>query len=230
VASRFYEDYYSSTQRRGIQGWGNSLQDIAIERARSRLPTHRTNSVLEVGAGSGEHLAFVKAASFAQWTCLDLFPGLADPKLCSSLKGTGRVSFVTGDVLALMYPDSTFDEAVSTCLLHHVQDPEVALRELRRVVRGGGNITISIPTDPGLLNRAVKRLVTYPQMRKSGIENPRLIYAREHKGHVQSIMDLAKHVFSGDCLRLSYFPFRIPSWNANLFVLLQARITKPDIA
>lgn len=228
MASSFYEDHYSSTQRRGIQGWGNSLQDRAIERARSRLSNRLTNSVLEAGAGSGEHLAFVDPASFSHWTCLDLFPGAADPGLCNSLKQTGRVSFVSSDVLALSYPESNFDEAVSTCLLHHVQESEIALRELRRVVRGGGRITISIPTDPGVLNRAVKRLITYPQMKRAGMEDPRLVYAREHSNHVHSILKLAKHVFSADDLRLSYFPFGVPSWNVNLFVLLEARIIKPD--
>jgi hypothetical protein len=81
-----------------------------------------------------------------------------------------------------------------------------------------------MPTDPGLLNRFVKVFVTYPQMRRAGVENPRLQYAREHRSHIGAITELLKEVFKSDDVKLTFLPFLIRSWNINL--LMVASITR----
>jgi SAM-dependent methyltransferase len=48
------------------------------------------------------------------------------------------VDFVVGDVLALDYPDGSFDVVHAHQVLQHVGDPVAALREMRRVCRPGG--------------------------------------------------------------------------------------------
>lgn len=67
--------------------------------------------------------------------------------------------------------DGALDEALSTWLMHHLSELEAALREMRRVVRVGGQITIGMPTDSGMFNQFVKVFVRYPQMRRIGVEN-----------------------------------------------------------
>lgn len=223
----YYADQYRAAQRSGIQGSGNALLDYAIERARTRLGSQKSfpkvGEVLEVGASSGEHLAFVDPESFLTWTCLDLTPGVTDPVLFSELSRDSRVRFIRGDVEALPFPDGSFDEVVATCLLHHVTDPEKALGEMRRVVRTGGGIVLALPTDPGMLNRFVKVAITYRQMRNAGVRNPRLEYAREHRNHVGGLIEQVRHVFRGDHLQVRFLPLRLPSWNLNLFVVATVR-------
>ena len=52
--------------------------------------------------------------------------------------------FVNGNVLALPFRDGSFDFAMSTGVIHHTPDPRLALRELKRVVRAGGGMFVSV--------------------------------------------------------------------------------------
>lgn len=128
---------------------------------------------------------------------------------------------VTGDVQSLPFADASFDQVISTCLLAHVMEPERALQEVRRVTRTGGSIVIGLPTDPGLANRSIKQLVTYRSMRRAGVLDPRLSYAREHRNGVSNLLTLIRHTFREDEVHEHYFPFRVPSWNLNLAVTVE---------
>jgi len=122
------------------------------------------------------------------------------------------------------FASQSFDLVVSTCVLAHVATPEEALEEIRRVARPGGQVVVAMPCDPGALNRLVKTLVTYPAMRRSGINDPKLNYARGHVNPIGGLLALSSHVFRNDQVCLGYTPFKIPSWNANLVVTLNVTI------
>jgi SAM-dependent methyltransferase len=49
-----------------------------------------------------------------------------------------RLDFQVGDAHALPFPDASFDHAVSMLVLQFVPQPELAVREMRRVTRPGG--------------------------------------------------------------------------------------------
>jgi SAM-dependent methyltransferase len=57
-----------------------------------------------------------------------------------------RVELLVGDAGSLAFPDACFDAAVSTQVLEYVEEVEVALAELRRVLRPGGRL-ILVDTD-----------------------------------------------------------------------------------
>jgi SAM-dependent methyltransferase len=218
----YYADDYAAVQRRGLQGRGNAIVDLAVERRVRRRAGQR---ILEIGASSGEHLEFVSRQP--PWSCyvgLDLMPGVTDPDHLIRARSSAGVGFVAGDAGRMPFPDEVFDVVVSTCVLAHVAAPETCLEELRRVTRPGGQVVIAMPCDPGALNRLVKTVVTYPAMRRQGIEDPRLHYARGHVNPIGGLIALARHVFREDQVRLTYTPFRIRSWNANLVATLDVTI------
>ena len=64
---------------------------------------------------------------------------LADKKLDEN------VSLQVGDVDKLAFPDGAFDVVVCARLLQYVPNPGATIRELSRVLRPGGRVTLTIP-------------------------------------------------------------------------------------
>ena len=52
----------------------------------------------------------------------------------------GRVQLIQGRAEHLPFPDETFDTVVFTYLLRYVQEPDVTIRELSRVLKPGGEL------------------------------------------------------------------------------------------
>lgn len=222
-------DNYNSIQRSGLQGWGNSLIDQQIEKNIKRKEGFK---ILELGASSGEHLSYVKDEPiWDSYICLDINPGATNPKLYQNIvskksKSYSRVKFVKANAESLPFNDSTFDLVVATCLLAHVDQPELVLQEARRVTKNKGQIIIGLPCDPGIVNRMTKFMVTYPKMKRIGITDPKLSYARDHKNPINNLIVIIKYVFRQDKINLKYQPLRIKSWNLNLFVILVCNLNK----
>ncbi len=60
----------------------------------------------------------------------------------------GNVSFRTADITSLEFPDCSFDVTVAGNVIHLLDDPMQALRELDRVTKSGGKLII-----PTYINR-----------------------------------------------------------------------------
>jgi ubiquinone/menaquinone biosynthesis C-methylase UbiE len=99
--------------------------------------------VLDVGCGQGIDLARYARAG-ANVTGIDLTPRhaeLARAHLAAhGLEGT----VVNGDAETLPFPDDSFDRVSSNGVLHHTPNIEAALREIRRVLRPGGEARIIV--------------------------------------------------------------------------------------
>jgi len=225
ILREYYEKHYLESQRCGIQGWGNSLIDRMIE----KLGGGRKHNarILEIGASSGEHIKYVKKDPLWQsYNALDLMPGATDDELLRSLTTRKQVNFIAGDAESLPFHDDIFDHIKSTCVLAHTRDPNTVFKELRRVTANEGTITVGMPCDPGLVNRAIKSLITYRGMRKQGIKNPKLIYALGHVNPISNLLTIASDIYKYDQIKLDYFPLKVPSWNLNILVTLHVKILK----
>lgn len=205
----------------GVQGCGIAMFERAVE---AHWTAQSADRILELGAGSGEHLGFVQQLNWDLYVALDLSPNRADSTLLE--EAPSRVVTVQGDAQELPFADAAFDRVTSTCLLHHVTDPLAVLLEVRRVLRPGGEFAVVLPTDPGMANRFVKFVATFPRIRRMSGLDPALIYALEHRNHIQGLLTLIRHVFAADRLGLHYGPLLIPSWNANLWVV--AHVTRGE--
>jgi ubiquinone/menaquinone biosynthesis C-methylase UbiE len=56
----------------------------------------------------------------------------------------------TADACNLPFPDGSFDSAHCERVLMHIEDPNIALREMARVVRPGGRIVVAEPNWAGI--------------------------------------------------------------------------------
>ena len=205
---------------RAYKGKGSSFIHNKIEKYWKNT---KPLKILEVGAGDGAHFKFTRidGAIEVQLTALDVrVPSQTISKL-ELESGSLAITWVQGNVEKIPLEDETFDRVTSTCLLHHVDDPLAAMLEMRRVTAISGEISIGLPTDPGLVNRFIKKMYTYRKARKLGMENPAFVYSLDHQNHIFGLIEIAKYVFRNDDLSINYLPFKAKSANLNLLVVLK---------
>jgi ubiquinone/menaquinone biosynthesis C-methylase UbiE len=221
---KVYEKYLFSPS---IQSLGISYFERAVERV---WREKNINSTLELGSGQGEHLKYVIDAPLKEYICVDLREFQSDEvleDLTPQLRNVLR--FFKCNVEELPFNNERFDRTLSTCLLHHLDDPMAAMMEARRVTRPGGEIAFAMPTDPGIFNHLVKRLISVRQMRKFTNQDPWLIYALEHKNHISGLIKPLELVFAKDNITFHYMPFRIKSWNLNLICVAHIKRSKSPL-
>jgi phosphatidylethanolamine/phosphatidyl-N-methylethanolamine N-methyltransferase len=227
ILAEYYEKFYHSLlHKNSCQSFGTRYFDRRLENSwvdREYVP----KKLLEVGFASGEHVSKVKSFPSEEYVGLDInAPATFEYIDALPKEARDKLKLVKSDAANMPFEDSSFDRVVATCLLHHVNEPLKVLQEIRRVTRNGGEVSIGLPTDPGMLNRLIKTFVTYPSMRKLGVASPKTIYALEHPNQVGGLIELARFIFKDDRLKLTYSPFRLPTWNFNLMVVIQVQITK----
>jgi len=100
-------------------------------------------TVLDAGSGAG-HTALAVAPYAARVTSVDLSASmLAQGRRLALERGLSNLHFEVGDVEALTFADGSFDVVTSRYSAHHWPHPQVALREIHRVLRPGGRFVLS---------------------------------------------------------------------------------------
>jgi len=224
--TEYYESHYSAVVHTGLAGIVQSAFHRAVESPFTSSKGFPT--VVEVGATNAEHIPFVRH-QFSRYVMVDIRDSGAAREAARVASVGGRsVEFLVDDAQTLAaLPQCSVDRLVSMCLLHHLSEPDRALRRWRQVVRPGGTISIFLPCDPGLLWRTGRRFTTFRSAKRIGLDSTLLRYlnAIDHRNHVGSLLAMAKGVFADDRLRVRWFPLPgVPSWNANLFLTLQIAV------
>ncbi|MFG1822846.1 methyltransferase domain-containing protein [Microbispora bryophytorum] len=100
--------------------------------------------ILDVGCGPGTITTdLAELVPQGEVIGLDSEPGILEQaRREAQARGLGNVSFTTGDVNALGYPDASFCVVHAHQVLQHVGDPVGALREMRRVTKPGGIVAV----------------------------------------------------------------------------------------
>lgn len=99
-------------------------------------------SVLDVGCGTGV-VAVTAARAGAKVQGLDLTPALLEEARHNARVARVAVEWSEGDAEALPYPDASFDVVLSQFGHMFAPRPEVAIAEMRRVLKPGGRIAFA---------------------------------------------------------------------------------------
>ena len=107
----------------------NLIQDVS-----------QSDKVLEVAAGTGI-LSIQMSGHVSHITAIDIAPEMLKIAREKSLRlQKNTIDFEIGDICSLKFDSKSFDAAVASNILHLLHKPELALQEIRRVLRDRGKI------------------------------------------------------------------------------------------
>lgn len=98
--------------------------------------------VLDCAAGTGA-LSFAAAKKAKSVLCTDLSENmLKTAKLKAKARNVKNVSFDVRNIFDIKAPDDTYDIVIAGNVLHLLEDPEVAVKEMYRVLKPGGKLLL----------------------------------------------------------------------------------------
>ena len=107
-------------------------------------------TLLDVGCGNGIFLSMVLNKFDVEVSGIDISPGMIEK---SKELLDGRADLKVGDSEHLPWNDKSFDIVTCSASFHHYPGPELALKEMKRVLRPGGILMIADPFTPNNLLR-----------------------------------------------------------------------------
>jgi ubiquinone/menaquinone biosynthesis C-methylase UbiE len=140
MTSSDYVHGYSDRERARLQDQSQTL---------SQLLHHNTvypagARVLEAGCGVGaQTVILARNSPGAHFTSIDVsVDSLAAAQAAVSKTGASNVTFQVANLYDLTFPADTFDHVFVCFVLEHLNRPDEALRQLKRVVKPDGTITV----------------------------------------------------------------------------------------
>ena len=137
IRGRYSAEYFEGAYGASLDP--ESARDIGVD-VFARIGQHRTGGrLLDVGCGAGEYLAAATARGWESFG-VDVSPYAAGV----AAKRPG-VTVRTGFLDEAQFENDFFDAALMIHSLEHQTDPPAVLAELRRVLKPGGVLYISVP-------------------------------------------------------------------------------------
>lgn len=154
IASLYDQSYYDSW---GLNGHEDATELMKHDTFNHKLDTIETfmpgkGDILDIGCATG---FFLDAARQRGWNpygveLSEYSSGIARQKI-----GTDRI--ITGRVEEAAFNDAVFDAIIMTDVIEHVSDVHSFLREVTRILKPGGIISITTPNPAGLSCRLLGR-------------------------------------------------------------------------
>jgi ubiquinone/menaquinone biosynthesis C-methylase UbiE len=133
---QYFEDVSGSWDALRSGFYGDEVRDAVLAAARL-LPEH---TVLDVGAGTG-FLAEGAAKIARKVIALDFSEAMLSE--ARAKLGGRNVEFKIGNVEQIPLPNASIDAVIGNMVLHHCQRPEIAVKEMARVLVPGGRLVLS---------------------------------------------------------------------------------------
>jgi len=171
------------------------------------------SKVLEVGAGNAPHYKFIKH-NYDEYHIVE-----TSDVILENYKDNSKVIGTKYDGETLPYENNFFDRIIISHCLEHINYPEKFLFETMKKIKVGGILSISLPTDPGVLFRIGRLYLKLFSIKKKYKITPTefdYMNATEHVNSIFGLSAIIKYNYA-DCLSEYYLPFKVKFFDLNLF-------------
>ncbi len=127
------QEYYAGNVKDfdGMHIWPGDEHYISLTHISNLMRTINVKSILDIGAGTGRGLLYMKE-HFPDVKAHGLEPS-PDMRAKAIEKGVLPEQITQGRGEKIPFPDGSFDATCEFGVLHHIQHPEIALKEMMRV-------------------------------------------------------------------------------------------------
>ena len=208
---------YNTHLYTGLLGYAMRYSHRQLEKFNGKK---KYSKVLEIGAGSAPHIDYLKH-EYEEY-----FVAETSSHALELYKGMKNIKAHSYDGIKLPFSNNFFDRIIISQCLEHVNEPEKFLFEMMSKLRVGGILSISLPTDPGLLWRLGRLFIKYFIVNRTyniSKEEYEYINATEHINSIFTLINLIRHNFKNQ-IEEYCLPFRIKLLDVNLFYIVH--ITK----
>ena len=218
------EKKYNSYQEKGAVGLFMKLCHLQLEINNYFNEFDKKTKVLEIGAGSSPHYAYISHA-FGKYVFLEKSK-FAINYLKKKFKKNKKIDYKSYNGKIIPFKENSFDRIILSHVLEHIPEPEVFLKDTMKKLKKNGILSISLPCDPGVLWRVGRFFLKILSVKKilniSNVEYDYLI-ASEHINSIFNLKSIIKYKYSKNIINESYLPTRIKSTDLNLFYNITLR-------
>ena len=173
----------------------------------------KIKNVLEIGAGNSPHYKFInhpyKKYYIIETTEIKKNYYKNNPKVLAKKYNGKKIPF----------KNNFFDRIIISHCLEHINYPEKFIFEMIKKLKKGGILSISLPTDPGVLfrlGRTYLKLFSIKNKYRITANEFDYMNATEHVNSIFGLNSIIKYNFKNS-IKESFIPFRVKSFDLNLF-------------
>jgi len=205
LSSRYNSHAYS-----GLMGFFMKKCHEDLEKFRFQ---NKISKILEIGAGTEPHYKYIKH-DYDEYLILETSEDIE----VKDYKNP-KISITNYNGKKIPFDDEYFDRIIISHCLEHILEPEKFLFEMMSKLKKGGVLSISLPSDPGLLfrlGRLYLKIFSIKKKYKISKEEFDYMNATEHINSIFGLYSIIKYNYK-DSIQETYLPFRIKSFDLNLF-------------
>ncbi len=211
-------DAYHTANYEGLTGFVMKSCHRLLEKPFG--PMVKFERCIEVGAGAGHHLNFVRH-QFDEYWLTDNSQTMLDAAKRRYGARAG-VRFALHDARLADAETGSYDRLVASHVLEHLLEPHDVLRQWARIVKPGGTLSILLPCDPGLLWRFGRTLGPRRKAKRLGFAYYDYLMAREHVNAITNLVAFLRYYWPN--LKEHWWPTGIPFSDINLIYAAHIRI------
>jgi len=159
-------DYYDEVRAPPAEVWLSKIIEYG--------EINESSKVLDVGCGTGRFPLSIQSSKKPLICSLE--PSIDMLKKAAVKDESRKILWVQGDGQKLPFRDDFFDCVYMTLVIHHIEHKEIALREIYRTLKKGGNCVIMTNSHhrmkrhilrcfPGVIALDLKRFPTIPHLK-----------------------------------------------------------------